>query len=52
MEAPGRPDDFVRLQADDVTVYVSNEVWSSLKPGQAKLLVGISGYGRFWVHFA
>jgi hypothetical protein len=51
MGAPDHPDDFVRLRADDVTIYVSSQVWNSLKPGQSKLLVGISGYGRFWLHF-
>jgi len=49
----GEPDNvgnFVRLDADDLTIYVSREIWDSLKPQQSKLLVAVPGYGRFWVY--
>ncbi len=50
MGVPDRSDDFVRLQADDLTVFVAQEIWGKLKPQQSKLLVSLQGYGRFWVH--
>lgn len=50
MAVPENPEDFVRLQAKDVSIYVSLEVWKALKPKQSKFLVGVAGYGRFWVH--
>ena len=49
----GEPDDsqqHVRLQVDDLLIYVSQEVWDRCKPGQSKLLVAVAGYGRFWLH--
>jgi hypothetical protein len=50
MGAPDQPDDFVRLQAGDLTIYLARDIWEQLKPGQSKLLVAVSGYGRFWLH--
>jgi len=41
---------FVRLAVDDLTVYVSREIWDGLKPERSKLLVAVCGYGRFWLH--
>ena len=52
MGAPGQPDDFVRLQAGDLTIYLARDIWAQLKPRQSKLLLGVSGYGRFWLHLA
>jgi len=49
MGAPDAPGDFVRLQVDDLTVFVAQEIWGKLKPRQSKLLVALQGYGRFWV---
>ena len=49
----GEPDDsqqYVRLQAGDLRIYVSQEVWDKRKPGLSKLLVAVAGYGRFWLH--
>ena len=49
----GEPDDsqqYVRLQAGDLRIYVSQEVWDKRKPGRSKLLVAVAGYGRFWLH--
>ena len=50
MGAPEQPDNYVRLQAGDLTIYLAKDIWSQIKPGQSKLLVGVSGYGRFWLH--
>ena len=50
MGAPDVPDDYVRLKADDLAVFVAKEIWGKLTPRQSKLLVALQGYGRFWVH--
>jgi hypothetical protein len=50
MGAPENPREYVRLDAHDLAIYVSREIWDSLKPGQSKLLVAVSSFGRFWVH--
>ena len=50
MGTPDQPHGFVRLQADDLIIYVSHDIWDQIRPGQAKLLIGVSGYGRFWLH--
>ena len=52
MGAPDHPEEFVRLQAEDLTIYVARDIWGQIKPGQSKLLLGVSGYGRFWLHLA
>jgi hypothetical protein len=50
MGAPDQREDFVRLQADDLIIYLAGDIWEQLKPGQSKLLLGVPGYGRFWLH--
>ena len=30
-------------------LYVANDIWESLEPGQEKLLFHIQEYGRFWL---
>ena len=50
MGKPGDPTAFVQLKAGDLVVYVSKEVWDGMQPGQSKLLVAVSGFGRFWIH--
>lgn len=50
MGEPDDPQGYIRLQADDLRIYVSQEVWEKRKPGQSKLLVAVAGYGRFWLH--
>ncbi len=52
MGAPDQPDDFVRLQAEDLTIYLARDIWEQIKPGQTKLLLGVFGYGRFWLYLA
>ena len=49
----GEPEDrekFVPLEADGLTIYVSREIMDGLKPHQSKILVAVSGFGRFWIH--
>lgn len=50
MAEPDNPMHFVCLEASDLTVFVSTEIWDCLKPGQPKLLVAVTGYGRFWLY--
>lgn len=50
MGAPDQPDNFVRLRAGDLTIYLAKDILGQMKLGQSKLLVGVSGYGRFWLH--
>ena len=50
MGEPDNPNDFIQLDVDDLTVYVSKEIWDALKPGQSKWLVAVPGYGRFWLY--
>ena len=40
----------MQLAVDDLTVYVSREIWDGLKSDQSKFLVAVCGYGRFWLH--
>jgi len=49
----GEPDSlegFIHLQADDLSIYLSQGIWDELKPAQSKLLVAVSSYGRFWLY--
>lgn len=50
MGAPEQPDNYARLQAEGLTIYLAKDIRSQIKLGQSKLLVGVSGYGRFWLH--
>ena len=50
MGEPESSERFVRLEADDLTIHISSELWDALKTNQSKLLVAIPGYGRFWLH--
>jgi len=50
MAEPDNPKDFLCLQASDLTIFVSTEIWDSMKPRQSKLLVAVAGYGRFWLY--
>jgi len=50
MGKPENPDSFIRLTADDLTIYVAKEILGSLESGQSKLLVALSGYGRYWIY--
>jgi hypothetical protein len=50
MGAPDEPQGFVRLQAGELEVYLSRDIWDGIRPGQEKLLLAVSGYGRFWLY--
>lgn len=50
MGEPDNREPFVGLQADDLYIYVSREIWDQLKPRQSKLLVAVAGYGRYWLY--
>jgi hypothetical protein len=30
-------------------LYIANDIWESLKPGQERLLFHVQEYGRFWL---
>jgi hypothetical protein len=49
MGAPDHPNEFVRVVAEDLTLFLSRDVLSSLKPRQTRFLVAVGGYGRFWI---
>ncbi|MGC8786001.1 MAG: hypothetical protein ACP5Q1_01075 [Anaerolineae bacterium] len=50
MGKPEHPENFVRLEANDLAIYISKDIWESLRPRQTKLLVAVSSYGRFWIY--
>jgi hypothetical protein len=50
MGKPDNLDNFVQLEANDLTIYVAREIWDGLKPRQSKLLVAVPGYGRYWIY--
>ena len=50
MAEPDDPAVYVRLAVDDLVLFVSPEIWDGVEPGQSRLLVAVSGYGRFWLH--
>lgn len=49
MGKPDNPEDYVRFDADEVTVYISREFLNKQKPGTQRLGFHIDGYGRFWL---
>ncbi|MGQ9466038.1 MAG: hypothetical protein ACUVXE_02245 [Anaerolineae bacterium] len=51
MGEPENPDDFVRFEADDLTVYVSRKLLETLKPGAKEMIFYVDGYGRFALEF-
>jgi hypothetical protein len=50
MGAPEHVEEFERLQAGDLVVYLARHIVEKLRPGQSKLLVALAGYGRFWMY--
>jgi hypothetical protein len=49
------PDDtggFILFEADDIQIYVAQDLLEKLEPGTRKLPFYIDGYGRFWLTFA
>jgi hypothetical protein len=49
---PDNTQDFVRLWAEDLTIYVARDIWEQIKPGQSRLLLSVAGNRRFWLHLA
>ncbi len=51
MGEPENPEEFVRFEADDLTVYVSRKLLGMLKPGTKEMIFYVDGYGRFALQF-
>jgi len=41
----------VRLQDDDIEIYLARDIWEGLSPCTEKLLFAVQDYGRYWLHF-
>lgn len=49
---PEEPEQYVRFEAGDITVYVSRDLLKTkVKPGAVEMPFYIDGYGRFWLRF-
>lgn len=51
MGEPENPDEFVRFEADNLTVYISRKLLATLKPGAKEMIFYVDGYGRFVLRF-
>ncbi|HHS97909.1 MAG TPA: hypothetical protein ENK08_08455 [Chloroflexi bacterium] len=52
MGEPENPEEYVRFDADGVTVYVSRQLLrEKVKPGATEMPFYIDGYGRFYLRF-
>ncbi len=51
MGAPDNPEEYVRFDADGVTVYVSRQLLQKVKPGATEMPFYVDGYGRFYLRF-
>jgi len=52
MGVPDNPEEYVRFDADGVTVYVSRRLLQEkVKPGATEMPFYIDGYGRFYLRF-
>lgn len=52
MGEPENPEDFVRTQSDEITVYISKRLLRErLKPGTRQMFFYIDGYGRHMLTF-
>ena len=52
MGAPENPEEYVRFEAGDLTVYVARDVLGRLESGAAKQRFYFDGYGGFWLVLA
>ena len=50
MGKPDDPEHYVAMPAGDLLIYLSQEIWDSVKSVPSELLVAIAGFGRFWVY--
>jgi hypothetical protein len=51
MGKPENEQDYIRLMAKDIEVYLSKEIWEGLDPKATELRFAIAGYGRFYLKF-
>jgi hypothetical protein len=51
MGKPENEQDYIRLMAEDIEVYLSKEIWEGLDPKATELRFAIAGYGRFYLKF-
>ncbi|MGB9775212.1 MAG: hypothetical protein ACPLYD_00125 [Anaerolineae bacterium] len=51
MGEPENPQEFVRFEADDLTVYISRKLLAMQKPGAKEMIFYVDGYGRFVLQF-
>lgn len=49
MDRPDNLEDYVRFDADEITVYISRELLNKQKPGTRKLRFHMDGCGRLWL---
>lgn len=49
MGEPEDPSQFVRLQADDLTIFVARPLLEKLELGASQMAFYLAGYGRFWL---
>ena len=52
MGAPDDPEGFVHFEADDLTIYVTQELLKKLEHRTRPMPFYIDRYGRFWLVFA
>jgi hypothetical protein len=52
MGVPDDPDEFVQFEADDLTIYVAQELVEKLEPGEQQMFFYVGSYGRFWLSLA
>jgi hypothetical protein len=50
MGAPEHEEEYERLRADDLVIYLAKHIIEKLHPEQRRLLVAVAGYGRFWMY--
>jgi hypothetical protein len=51
MGKPENEQDYIRLIAEDIEIYLSKEIWEELDPKATELRFAIAGYGRFYLKF-
>ncbi len=49
--APDNPEEYVRFEADDLTIYVARALLEKMESGATEQPVYIDGYGRFSLVF-
>jgi hypothetical protein len=49
MGEPPQGEPYVRLQAEDLELYLAPDFWNGRDQRTGRILVAIPGYGRFWI---